>query len=253
MWARGGVPTLPGWTSTIWWPGQWLWLRVGPGLSCSLGPWSCIKSGLLTGEHLGLEDMEHSHRVQRQVRLSSCRVGPSSECRIGSGTLTMLSEDDRRMLSLRWRRGTLALSRRELARLRPLESSAPLFLPHRSLVGKEREGTRGGVTFWKESYPRAQRGETESLAMRAVSRCAQLQRGIFPSMTHTQRARLTMTAWHLQQLSAARGPIRLLRRFNGESRRQRRVSEEEYSSLKRSNLRCGGEAINYLGEQFGHF
>ncbi len=40
-----------------------------------------------------------------------------------------------------------ALSRRGLARLRPLESSAPLFLPHRSLGGKELEGARDGVAF----------------------------------------------------------------------------------------------------------
>ncbi len=80
-------------------------------------------------------------------------------------------------------------------------------------------------------------------------------------------ARLTMTARNLQQrcaeicsfseapysvsgwrwddqickLVAARGPIQLLRRFNSGSRRQRRVSEEGSSSLKKINLRCGGE------------
>ncbi len=43
------------------------------------------------------------------------------------------------------------------------------------------------------------------------------------------------------KLVAARGPIQLLRRFNSGSRRQRRVSEEGSSSLKKINLRCGGE------------
>ncbi len=38
--------------------------------------------------------------------------------------------------------------------------------PHRSLGGRKQEGARGGVVLWKESYPRAQRGKTETLAMK---------------------------------------------------------------------------------------
>ncbi len=86
-------------------------------------------------------------------------------------------------------------------------------------------------------------------------------------------ARLTMMARHLQQrcadicssrsyriaagdgrickLVAARGPIQLLRRFNGRSRCQRRVSKEGSLSLKRRNCRCGGKA--YIARRPSHF
>ncbi len=79
-------------------------------------------------------------------------------------------------------------------------------------------------------------------------------------------ARLTMTAWHLQQRweicsfffalridtgwlqgmtesaswALQKVLVRLLRRFNGGSQRQRRVSGEGSSSLKRKNLSCVG-------------
>ncbi len=46
-----------------------------------------IQTSILTGEHLGLEDLKHSHRVQCRSRLSSHRVGASSECRSGSARL----------------------------------------------------------------------------------------------------------------------------------------------------------------------
>ncbi len=83
--------------------------------------------------------------------------------------------------------GTRAFSRCELA-CRLLESSAPLFFPHRSLGGRKREGTSGGVTLWKESYPWAQRGKTETLAIRAVSPAERsVSLGFSLSMTHTQR------------------------------------------------------------------
>ncbi len=48
------------------------------------------------------------------------------------GTLIMLVEEDRRMLSMQWWRGMRALSRRELACPRLLKYSAPLLFPHRS-------------------------------------------------------------------------------------------------------------------------
>ncbi len=50
------------------------------------------------------------------------------------------------------------------------------------------------------------------------------------------------------KLVATRGPIQLLRRFNGGSRHQRRVSEEGSLSLKRRNLRCVSEAVAYCNK-----
>ncbi len=38
-----------------------------------------------------------------------------------------------------------------------------------SLGGRRREGTRGGVAFWEESYSWAQRCKTETLTVRAIS------------------------------------------------------------------------------------
>ncbi len=99
----------------------------------------------------------HSHRMR------SCRSQPQRDAdRVGS-------RGQRRMLSLWWWQGTRALYRRELAFHWLFESSAPLFYPHRSLGGRKREGARGGVALWSESYPWAQGGKTETLAMRAVS------------------------------------------------------------------------------------
>ncbi len=48
------------------------------------------------------------------------------------------------------------------------ENLCPLFFPHRSLGGRKREGAGGGVALWKESDPRAQRGETDALAVRTI-------------------------------------------------------------------------------------
>ncbi len=49
----------------------------------------------------------------------------------------------------------------------------------------KREGARGGVALWKESYPRAQRGETETLAMRATSPAECSISVGFPQAWHT--------------------------------------------------------------------
>ncbi len=154
-WARGGALKLPGWTSNAPWLGRWLWWRIEPGLSRhapQVPEWSCIQTGFLTGEPLGLEDLEHSHSVQHRSRFSSCRVGVSSECRCVKFALLVR-----------------------------------LLIRRRMAAGDDR---------------------------------------IF-------------------KLAAARGPIRLLRRFNGGSRLQWRVSEEGSSLLKRRNLRCGGKAAAY--------
>ncbi len=84
------------------------------------------------------------------------------------GTLVRLGKKDGRHLSVWRKRGTRDLSRRELALNQALRTSAPLFFPHRSLGGRKREGARGGVALWKESDPRAQRGETDALAVRTI-------------------------------------------------------------------------------------
>ncbi len=84
------------------------------------------------------------------------------------GTLVRLGKKDGRHLFVWRKRGTRDLSRHELALNRALRTSAPLFFPHRSLGGRKREGARGGVALWKESDPRAQRGETDALAVRTI-------------------------------------------------------------------------------------
>ncbi len=122
------------------------------------------------------------------------------------GTLVRLVKKDGRHLSVWRKRGTRDLSRRELALNRALRTSAPLFFPHRSLGGRKREGARGGVALWKESDPRAQRGETDALAMRTIRAS---ERGIcmgFPQAGNTlavtvigvqgRPARATVTARH---------------------------------------------------------
>ncbi len=96
---------------------------------------------------------------------------------------------------------------RWLACNQPLNSSAPQFFPHRSLGGRKREDARGGVALWKESYLWAQRGETETLTMRAVGPA---ERSVSVGFSQAWRtlsvqgssARLTLTAWHLQQRCA---------------------------------------------------
>ncbi len=67
-----------------------------------------------------------------------------------------------------WReRDTWDLSRRELVLNQALRSSAPLFFPHRSL-GEENGRARGAGSLSEESDPRAQRGETDALAVRTI-------------------------------------------------------------------------------------
>ncbi len=50
----------------------------------------------------------------------------------------------------------------------PMTCSYRPALRHKSLGGRKWEGARGGVAFWKESYPWAQRGETDVHAMRTI-------------------------------------------------------------------------------------
>ncbi len=103
-------------------------------------------------------------------------------------TLIVLSEEDRRMLSLWWWRGTWALGRCELACHRLLESSASLFFPHRSLGGIKREGARGAESLYeKKLSASAERQDWNSRNESSQSCWTQHQRGISPSMTHTQR------------------------------------------------------------------
>ncbi len=90
-------------------------------------------------------------------------------------------------LSLWWWRGTRALSWCEHAKKRLLDSSAPLFFPHRSLGGIKQEGARGGVALWKESYSRVQRGKTEALTVRAFCPAERSVSMGFPQTWHTQR------------------------------------------------------------------
>ncbi len=121
-----------------------------------------------------------------------------------------------------------------------------------------REERSRGVAFWEESYPWAQRSKTETLSESNQPRWGRHQRGISPSMIHIQRechprAGETCTSYNdgaafattpfeinnfrgsfdrrqmaagddrVCELGATRGPIRLLRCFNGGSRHQRRV------------------------------
>ncbi len=76
-------------------------------------------------------------------------------------------------------------SRRELALNRALRTSAPLFFPHRSLGGRKREGARGGIALWKESDARAQRGETDALAVRTIKTSERGIRMGFPQAGNT--------------------------------------------------------------------
>ncbi len=133
-----------------------------------------------------------------------------------------------------------ALSRRELACHRLLKSSAPLFFPHRSLGGRKREGARGRVALWKESYPWAQRGKTETLAMRAVS----------PAKRTVDRRQMAAGDDRVCKLVAMRGPNPAAW---GVSMADPGVSGEGSLSLKRRNLRCGGRAAHYIARCPSHF
>ncbi len=87
-----------------------------------------------------------------------------------------------------------------------------LFFPHKSMGGRKHEGARGRVALWKESYPRAQRGKTEALAVQAFRPAVCSVSVRFPQVWHTLSVsvisiqgiltRLTMTARHLQQCCA---------------------------------------------------
>ncbi len=141
-----------------------------------------------------------------------------------------------------------------------------LFFPHRSLGGRKREGARGRAALWKESYPRTQRGKTETLAMRAVNpaersisvgfskawhtlsttsywdlHVLQWRRGIcnnavkFALLVRLRSTPDGCRGWPICKLAAARGSIRLLRHFNGRSWHQQRVSKEGSLSLTRRN------------------
>ncbi len=168
----------------------------------------------------------------------------------------------------------------ELACHRPLESSAPLFFPHRSLGGRKRDGTRGGVARWKESYLQVQweqsvpmskasawdfpKHDTHSAWMSSACRgdlhVLQWRCGICNNAIQfallvrlLDRRRMAAGDDRISKLATARGPIRLLRHFNGESWRQRRISEEGSPSLKRRNLRCGSEVAAYIARRPSHF
>ncbi len=174
------------------------------------------------------------------------------------------------------------------ADMNPLVFSCSNPLPRRFFPGRKR--AEGQSRFLKiklsasaERRDWNSRNERLSLAERSVSV------GI-PQAWHTlsvtvislqgSPAHFTMTAQHLKQrraricsfcealldsrqmaagerpgickLSAARGPIQLLRHSNGKSLRQRRVSEEKSSSLKRRNLRCA-KAAAYIARGPAHF
>ncbi len=122
------------------------------------------------------------------------------------GTLVRLDKKDGRHLSVWRKRGTRDLSRHELALNRALRTSAPLFFPHRSLGGRKREGARGGIALWKESDARAQRGETDALAVRTIRTSERGIRMGFPQAGNTlavtvigvqgRPAWAAVTAWH---------------------------------------------------------
>ncbi len=182
------------------------------------------------------------------------------------GTLIVLGEEDRRILSLRWWRSTRAFSRRELACHRLLKSSAPLLFPHRSL----------GRSLKRKLSVSAEKQDWNSRNESSQSRWAQRQHGISPSMTHTQRechprpgetcmsynggAAFATTSWNLPFCEARRIDagwlqgmtefaswllrevlIRLLEAFQrlilASAKSQRR---REFVAVKRRNLRSGG-------------
>ncbi len=129
-----------------------------------------------------------SEAARERLSSSSLSLTPNkimSLAATGGGAMIMLGEEDSRMLSLRWWRGTLSLSQRELAWHRLLKSSAPLLFPHRSLGERKGEGARNRVPLWKESYPRAWRGKTETFAMGAVSPTKGWVSVGFPQAWHT--------------------------------------------------------------------
>ncbi len=83
----------------------------------------------------------------------------------------------------------------------------------------------------------AERQDWNSRNENSRSRWAERQHGFSPSMTHTQRechqhigeSRMAEGINRICKLAAARDPIQLLRRFNGGSWHQWRISEEESS------------------------
>ncbi len=85
------------------------------------------------------------------------------------------------------------------------------FFHHRSLGGRKREGTRGGVAFWEESYPWAQRSKTETLTVRAIS---PVERGItvgFPQAWYT----LSMSVMRVQGWLYSQTPLPFWRAMAG--------------------------------------
>ncbi len=80
---------------------------------------------------------------------------------------------------------------------------------HRFLRGRKREGVTGRRAFWKESYPRVQRGKTHVLAVRTIRSSERSICMGFPQTGHAFAvavigvqegpARTAVTARHLQQ------------------------------------------------------
>ncbi len=205
-WARGGVPTLSGWTTTARWPGALVacwrgaWWRPGRNHSPSL-----LRDGSSGGDHSSLSSLtafvmiRMSSWVWRCVKMVAKGRGQSepdnsySEAAMERLPSISPSHPPNKIMSLtategRWsswvkRTGECSLcgdgeACGNWANVGSLVTSClnPLrccFFPHRSL---------GGVSLWKESYPQPQKSETETLAMRAVSPAE-----ISPSMTHAQR------------------------------------------------------------------
>ncbi len=123
------------------------------------------------------------------------------------------------------------------ARLSP---AAQILCPTVGPGGRKREGARGGVALWKESYPWPQRGKIETLAMRAVS----------PAKCTVDRRQMAAGDDRVCKLVAVRGPN--LAAW-GVSMADPGVSREGSSSLKRRNLRCGGRAAHYIVRRPSHF
>ncbi len=146
---------------------------------------------------------------------------------------------------------------------------------------KKTGGARGGVALWKESYLRAQRqdwtlNERSQPPLSAASvwdspkhdmlsawvssacrgdlhvlkwRCGICNNAALKFAVFSEALRSRLGINRICKLAAARGPIWLLRHFNGRSRCQQRVSEEGSSSLKRRNLRCGGKVASYIARR----
>ncbi len=110
------------------------------------------------------------------------------------GMLIMLSEEDGQMLSPSAVTARHAGIEPTWAHLSPAAQILwPQFYSHRSLGGRKREGMRGGVAFWKGSYPRAQRSKTETLTVRAFSP-TESSMG-FPQAWHTLSMSFISVKW----------------------------------------------------------